>query len=254
MKKILEIAVDSAEGAIIAQANGADRLELCSGLELGGITPSTGLMQQVRNAVSIPIFALIRPRSGDFLYSQAEFETIIVDVLEAKRQNINGVVIGFLTENGAIDIEKTKSICKLAYPMEVTFHRAFDLCKDPMAALEQIFEAGCNRLLTSGQASSALDGVDLISKLVLQAKRRIAILAGAGVRPNNVKEIIEQSGVFEVHTTAKAMVESGMKYRKSGVNMGNNSFNEFSIAAVDGEMVKKMREIIDKISLLSDIN
>lgn len=247
MRTTLEIAVESVDGALIAQKNGADRLELCSALELGGLTPSFGLMCEIKKHISIPVFALIRPRSGDFLYSETEFETIVNDVLEAKKQGLDGVVIGFLNADGTIDVERTKTVCQHASPMKVTFHRAFDVCKNPYEALEQIVEAGCDRILTSGQKQTAIEGISLIQELVIQAQGRIAILAGSGVRANNVKEIIKKTGVMEVHTSAKTDKESNMSYRKPGVNMGSKFCNEFAIASVDGEMVKEIRTIIDGI-------
>ena len=247
MKRILETAVESVDGAMIAQQNGADRLELCSALELGGFTPSVGLIRAIKKHISIPVFALIRPRSGDFLYSETEFETIVNDVLEAKKQGLDGVVIGFLNSDGTIDVEKTKTVCQLAHPMAVTFHRAFDVCRNPMEAMEQIIVAGCHRILTSGQQQVALDGSSLIRDLVEKAQGRIIFLAGSGVRANNVKEIIEKTGAVEVHTSAKTDKQSNMSYRKQGVNMGSKYCNEFAVASVDGEMVREIREIIDGV-------
>lgn len=243
----LETAVESVDGAMIAQQNGADRLELCSALELGGLTPSVGLMQAIKKHISIPVFALIRPRSGDFLYSESEFETIVDDVLEAKKQGLEGVVVGFLNSDGTIDVDKTKTVCQLAHPMVVTFHRAFDVCSDPTEALEQIIEAGCQRILTSGQQQVAIEGSSLIRDLAEKAQGRIILMAGSGVRANNVKEILEKTGVMEVHTSAKTDKGSNMRYRKQGVNMGSKYCNEFSIASIDGEMVKEIRTIIDGI-------
>ncbi len=245
MKIKLETAVESVDGALIAQQYGANRLELCSALELGGLTPSVGLMSGIKKHISIPVFALIRPRSGDFLYSDLEFETIVGDVSEAKKQGLDGVVVGFLNSDGTVDVERTQSICKIASPMQVTFHRAFDVCKDPFVALEQIIEAGCHRILTSGQQQSAVDGIPLIKELVFRANNRITILAGAGVRAHNVKQIIQQTGVNEVHTSAKVANDSKMIYRKAEVNMGSQFCNEFAVASVDGQMVAEIRAIID---------
>jgi len=244
MSIIVEVAVESVDGALIAQQNGANRLELCSALELGGLTPSAGLMCAVKKNSSIPVFALIRPRSGDFLYSETEFETILNDVLEAKKQELDGVVIGFLNSDGTIDLNRTKKVCELAFPMKVTFHRAFDVCNNPYKALEDIIEAGCHRILTSGQAQTAFDGIITIQTLVEKAQNRIVILAGSGVRANNVMEIIEKGSVKEVHTSAKIQIDSKMTYRKQGVNMGSKAYNEFAIVTVDGKMVHKIRTII----------
>lgn len=245
MSIIVEVAVESVDGALIAQQNGADRLELCSALELGGLTPSAGLMCAVKKNSSIPVFALIRPRSGDFLYSETEFEAILNDVLEAKKQELDGVVIGFLNSDGTIDFNRTKKVCEFAFPMKVTFHRAFDVCNNPYKALEDIIEAGCHRILTSGQAQTASDGISTIHTLVEKAHNRIVILAGSGVRANNVMEIIEKGSVKEVHTSAKIQIDSKMTYRKQGVNMGSKAYNEFAIATVDGKMVHEIKTIID---------
>lgn len=245
MRKNLEIAIETVEGAMISEQNGADRIELCSALELGGLSPSVGLMKEVRDAVSIPIFALIRPRSGDFLYSKHEFKTIIEDVLEAKKQKLDGIVVGFLDETGNIDVPKIKTICELAFPLKVTFHRAFDRCINPILALEQIIDSGCVRILTSGQSINALEGAELISHLVKQANQRISIMAGAGVRANNVSEIVRKTGVFEVHSSARYFAESKMNYRNSGVSMGQKSGNEFLVPSVDANMVKEIRRILD---------
>lgn len=247
MKIKLEIPIESVDGALIAQQQGADRLELCAALELGGLTPSAGLMCEIKKHISIPVFALIRPRSGDFLYTETEFNTILSDVLEAKKQGLEGVVVGFLNADGAIDVERTKTVCKLAFPMEVTFHRAFDMCNNPQLALEQIIEAGCARILTSGQKQDALTGVSLIQNLVAKTKGRITIMAGSGVRTHNVKEIIEKTGVIEVHTSAKTTKKSAMSYRNPSVNMGSRHYDEFAIASVDEKMVEEIRKIIDEI-------
>ena len=247
MSILLEISVESLEGAKIAEQNGADRIELCSAIELGGLTPSWALMSLAKKYLSIPIFALIRPRSGDFLYSEDEFQTIIADIVQAKVLGLDGIVIGFLLPSGNIDIERTRKVCELAKPMQVTFNRAFDLCKDSCQGLEDIITAGCSKLLTSGQAENAEKGIAVIKKLVIQSNNRISIIAGAGVKAKNVNKIIAQTKVVEVHTTAKMKKESNMEFRKNGVSMGNNIVSEFSIPSIDKNIIKEIRKTINTL-------
>lgn len=216
----VEICIDSVEGAIAAQAGGAHRVELCDNLLEGGTTPSAGMIALTRQQLTIGLHVIIRPRGGDFCYSDLEFAVMKADVLQAKQLGADGVVIGLLNPNGTIDKERTAELIALARPLRVTFHRAFDMAVDPMQALEDLISLGVARVLTSGQESSALEGVDLIKALVQRAGDRIIVMAGGGVHERNLHKIVTQSGVQEVHLSARGPVESTMLYRNRHVFMG----------------------------------
>src|SRR5689334_18602967 len=195
----IEICVDSVEGAIAAERGGADRVELCDNLLEGGTTPSSGAIKLARRKIRIGLQVIIRPRGGDFLYSDLEIEVMAEDVQLAKTLGADGVVIGCLTATGDIDKARTRHLIELARPLNVTFHRAFDMCRDPRQALEDLIELGVDRVLTSGQESSVLEGLDLICQLHQQAKDRIIIMPGGGLTAQNIARIVQASGVTEVH-------------------------------------------------------
>ncbi len=196
---LFEACVDSVESALAAQEGGADRVELCADLLEGGVTPSAGIIQLTRRYLHIPIHVLIRPRGGDFCYSESEFEVIQRDIETAKQLGANAAVFGILNADGSVDKEHTAMLVALARPLSVTFHRAFDRTREPFQALETLIDLGIERLLTSGQAASALEGADLIRDLVQRAGSRITIMAGAGVNEQTVGKIVRQTGVKEVH-------------------------------------------------------
>jgi copper homeostasis protein len=191
IKEMLEIAVFNIESALLAVSAGADRLELCENPGEGGTTPSYGTLKIVREKVNIPVFPIIRVRGGDFLYSDDEYAVMKKDIELCKQLGFEGVVIGLLHADGSVDAERTKELVDIAYPMEVTFHRAFDRAADPLAAMETIINCGCHRILTSGQVPNAGDGKELIKQLIEQANDRIIIMPGSGVRSSNIKEIAE---------------------------------------------------------------
>jgi copper homeostasis protein len=220
MSIILEICVDSVEAALAAQEGGADRVELCANLLEGGTTPSAGTIQLARQSIDIDLNVIIRPRGGDFCYSAVEFEVMKLDIELAKKTGANGVVVGILKEDGSVDEERTRELVDLSRPMSVTFHRAFDMARDPYRALETLIELGVDRILTSGQESSALEGLDLITELVARAAGRIIIMPGGGITERNFKKILEQSGAEEVHVLASVDVESPMTYRNKSCFMG----------------------------------
>ncbi len=238
MSPILEICCGSLASAIAAQEGGAHRVELCANLYEGGTTPSHGTLELAREKLGIEINVLVRPRGSDFVYDENEMDIIRRDVIKCKELGIDGVVIGFLTPEGEIDTEKTAEIVELARPMSVTFHRAFDMCKDPYAALDELIEIGVDRMLTSGQVNMAPDGVDLIAELVRKAGDRIIIMPGAGLEVENIAEFHAKVGAKEYHSTLWDKVESVMEFRMPGVFMGGlPEIPEFTWMQTDPERV-----------------
>jgi copper homeostasis protein len=216
----IEICVDSVAGAMAAERGGADRVELCDNLLEGGTTPSGGCIKLAREQLRIGLQVIIRPRGGDFLYTPLEMGVIAEDVRLAKALGADGVVIGCLTADGHVDLERTRELVRLARPMNVTFHRAFDMSRDPKKALEDLIGLGIDRVLTSGQEASVLEGLDLICELQRQAAGRIIVMPGGGLTPRNIARIVQASGVTEVHLSARTGVESGMTFRNSRCFMG----------------------------------
>jgi len=237
---ILEIAVFSIEAALVALNAGANRVEFCENPTEGGTTPSYGSLATLSMLTDQPVFPIIRPRGGDFLYSQHEYESMKLDVLMVKKLNYPGLVLGILKADGTIDIERTKSLVDLASPMEVTFHRAFDRCKDPLNAIEDIISAGCKRILTSGQVPHAADSLPMIKKLIQKANNRIIIMPGSGVRSNNIKETMVVTGASEMHSSARKMFPSQMHY------FNEMMLEELSTTGVDAAEIKKMLEQINQ--------
>ena len=205
---IVEICANSVQSAINAEKGGADRIELCQNLNEGGTTPSYAAIKYCVEKLSLKTMVLVRPRPGDFCYNEAEYEAIKEDVLMCKNLGAHGVVVGFLDKNLDIDTKRTSEIVKLARPMEVTFHRAFDRCRDWHTALGQIIECGCDRILTSGQRKTALEGIDNLREIQRLAAGRIKILAGSGVNSQNVADLIHATGVGEVHSSCKHTIEN----------------------------------------------
>lgn len=214
---LLEIAAGSLDSALAAQAGGAARVELCGHLADGGVTPSHGLVAVARDRLAIPLHVLIRPRAGDFLYDEAELEVMLRDVEACVRLGCDGVVIGALDADGHVDRSLCRALVKAAGPLGVTFHRAFDAVHDPEAALEEVIALGCERVLTSGGRASALEGAEAIAARVRQAAGRTRVMAGAGIRPENVRELLARSGVEEVHASARVLRRSAMRWRNTGL-------------------------------------
>lgn len=239
MHRILEVCVESVEGAIAAQEGGADRIELCANLLEGGTTPSAGSIRQARRHLRIGMQVMIRPRGGDFCYSAIEFETMKLDIEAAKQQEADGVVIGILKADGAVDEPRTRQLISLARPMNVTFHRAFDMTGDPYRALETLIALGIDRILTSGQESSVWEGLDLISDLVCKAGDRIIIMPGGGIHERNFARIAQVSGAKELHVAALENVDGPMKYRNPRCFMGGELRPpEFSLLMTDSSRVR----------------
>jgi copper homeostasis protein len=196
---VLECVVETAAAAAAAERAGANRLELCVRLDLGGVTPPGDLIDAVLARVSIPVFVMVRPRGGDFVYTDTEFADALRDAIDARRRGAHGLVTGILHGNGRVDVARTRRLVESAGALPVTFHRAFDAVPDQRAALEDIAAAGARRVLTSGGAPTALDGADQLAALVRQAGERLTVLAGGGVRAHNVRTLLERTGVSEVH-------------------------------------------------------
>lgn len=242
----VEVCAYSLESCIAAQKGNANRIELCAGLYEGGTTPSFGLISQVRKQVDIDLFVMIRPRGGDFLYSHTELETMKADIDFVKKTGANGIVLGLLKKNGEVDLQKTKELVALAHPLKVTFHRAIDVAIEPIEAMEAIIEAGCERILTSGQKNKAFDGLTTIGQLVEKAQNRIEIMAGSGVNAENAKYFL-QKGVNALHLTGRSMRSSAMEYRKSDVSMCDlGGVPEFEIAFSDFTKINEVVEIVKK--------
>lgn len=246
MNIITEICVDSVESAVAAQAGGANRVELCDNLLEGGTTPSAGAISVARELLVIGLQVIIRPRGGDFLYSDIEFETMRRDIETAKRLGADGVVIGILTADGDIDVERTKRLVDLARPMSVTFHRAFDVARDPFAALDALIALGIDRVLTSGQEDSGIEGAELICELVRRAGDSITILGCGGLNERNIARFVAQTGVSEVHFTAFESVPSRMRFRNDRVRMGGSlSPPEYERSVAGSDIVRRVIERLE---------
>ena len=218
---VLEVAANSLDSALAAQAGGAGRIELCTALELGGLTPSHGEIALVREQVRLPLYVLIRPRAGDFLYSDGERATMRRDIEACAALGCDGVVLGALDADGDVDMEACSELVMAAGRMGVTFHRAFDLVREPMRALEDIVALGAERVLTSGGKPSALDGVPQIKACIERAGSRLTVMPGAGITPDNIARLAALTGARELHASAKRVLPSGMRYRVAdGLGMG----------------------------------
>lgn len=241
MKRIIEICANSAQSCVEAEMGGASRVELCAGIPEGGTTPSYGEIKTAQTLTStIDINVIIRPRGGDFLYTEAEVEAMLLDIELCKQLGVHGVVFGCLTSEGDIDVPLMRRLIEAAKPLSVTCHRAFDVCRDPFAALEQLIELGCDRILTSGQQSTAEKGIPLLKQLVERAGQRIIIMPGCGVREGNIARIEAETGAREFHTSARSVVHSQMRYRKEEVPMGSSAVtSEFETVQTDREKVKQ---------------
>jgi copper homeostasis protein len=244
----LEICVDSLESAIVAQTAGADRVELCNNLIEGGTTPGYGTIISVRNNLTIGLNVIIRPRGSDFLYTDPEFDIMRRDIEACGEAGADGIVIGILRNDGNIDIEWTSRLIEFARPMEVTFHRAFDMCLDPVTGLEDILLTGAERVLTSGQMNSAFEGADIIRNLVKQADNRIIIMVGGGINESNIASIAKTTGASEFHLTGRKVIDSEMIYRKSGISIGDPHWNTgFSRKVADPEKIANIINILNLI-------
>jgi copper homeostasis protein len=215
---LIEACVDSVPSALAAEAGGAGRVELCDNLIEGGTTPSAGTIAEAKARLRIPVFVMIRPRGGDFLYSDVEYDVMLRDVAHARALGADGLVLGLLDGSGAVDVERTRTIVEAARPLPVTFHRAFDVARDADEALTTLMSLGIERVLTSGQAPTASEGAELIARLVQRAAGRIGILPGCGIDETNVRELVTQTGAREVHVRGTSPIRSLMGFRNPRVS------------------------------------
>jgi len=248
MKFRLEICVDSVISAINAQNAGADRVELCDNLPEGGTTPSYGTILSARQNLSIGLNVIIRPRGGDFLYSDMEYDIMRRDIEICGENGVDGIVIGILRRDGSIDVERTQNLVSLARPMSVTFHRAFDMSADPETGLEDIISTGADRLLTSGQKNRASEGIELLAWLVRKAGNRIIIMPGGGLSKSNIASVARQSDAREFHLTGRKTIESEMIFTRDDISMGTYAgMQEYSRKVADSELIVSISDILRAI-------
>jgi len=247
MSYILEVCADSVQSAVAAQEGGADRIELCSGLVIGGLSPSPALFKQIRKYTDLKIRTLLRPRFGDFCYDDYEFQTLKEEVEMFRELGADGVVIGMLNPDGTLDMERMEVLVNAAGDIGITLHRAFDVCRDPYEALEQCASLGIDTILTSGQKSSAWEGRGLLAELAEQAAGRVEILAGAGVNPGVIEKLAGCTAVRAFHMSGKKVMDSRMEFRREGVPMGIPGFSEFEIWQTDREQVRRAVQVLQSL-------
>jgi copper homeostasis protein len=240
-KVLIEVCVDSVESALAAQEGGADRVELCDNLMEGGTTPSAGSIATARRLLGIKLHVIIRPRGGDFCYSDVEMAIMEHDIRVAKELGADGVVIGLLTPDGDVDVPRTRALVELARPLSVTFHRAFDVAREPFEALERLVELGVDRVLTTGQEPSVLEGLDLVVELVRRAGDRITIMPGSGAE-HRMARLVTATGAREFHVVGTRAVESPMRFRNERVFMGGTLRPpEYSRQSTDPAAIRRIR-------------
>jgi copper homeostasis protein len=245
----LEICVDSVESAVAAEAGGAQRVELCSGLIEGGLTPSVGLIRTVRSRIGIGVYVMIRPRGGDFLYSSEELAVMRDDILQVAQSGAEGVVLGVLTADGEVDVERTRALIQLARPMEVTFHRAIDMTRDLARSLESVIATGADRVLTSGGEPSAMQGSRRIRELVHRAQGRIKLMVGGGVRAEKVEQLVPATGAVEFHASLRSTQPSPVQYKVTNVHLGDASVDDYARSVVSSADVRMLREAMNNATL-----
>ena len=243
----LECCVDSVESAIAAKKGGADRIELCSALVIGGLSPSQALYWKIREQVDLPIRVLLRPRFGDFCYTDFEHEIIKEEIRSFRKLGADGIVIGTMKPDGTLNVEQMKKLIEEAQGMSVTLHRAFDMCKNPFMALEEARKLGINTILTSGQKNTCIDGVELLKELVEKAQGETEILVGGGVDASVLPVLAEKTKAKAYHMSGKISMESEMRYRKQDVSMGIASVSEYEIWRTSEKRVREARKILDEL-------
>ena len=242
---ILEICVDSLASAVAAEKGGAQRVELCSALSEGGITPSAGLITAVRETLRIPIYVMVRPRGGDFFYTLDELSIMRRDIEETKQRGVDGLVLGLLHKDGRIDVERTRELVDLARPLGVTFHRAIDWAPDLGLALEDVISTGAERVLTSGGMQTALQAANRIAEMVARAGSRIGVMVCGRIRKENVADIAEKTGATQFHASLRKQVPSPVTYRNPGLYMGDEGADECARYELLAEDVKALREALN---------
>lgn len=242
----LEICVDSVESAIAAEHGGAQRVELCSDLLEGGITPSAGLIAQVRRNIGIGVWVMIRPRGGDFCYTEREFELMQEEIGHVRPLGADGVVLGVLDQNAGVDVPRTRRLVELAQPLPVTFHRAIDMTPDLAAALEDVIATGATRVLTSGGAKDAMNGVNQIAQMVEIARERIVIMPGGGISPENIVAIAEATCATEFHSSARTALASPVRFRRQEIAMGAVEGREYERFIVREEDVRALLRTLER--------
>ena len=242
---LLEACVDSVESAIAAERGGADRLELCSALIIGGQSPTPALFDEVRQRVNLPIRVMVRPRFGDFLYSENEFAVMLKEAETWRERGADGIVMGILKPDGELDTARMRVIVQATPNVGYTLHRAFDLCKDPYEALESAIETGFDTVLTSGQAESCIKGATLLRRLNAQAAGRATILGGAGINASVIPELYAATGITCYHASGKTRLQSRMAFRREGVPMGLPGFSEFEIWQTDAENIRRIKQAME---------
>jgi copper homeostasis protein len=240
----LEIIAFTIEACSIIGQSGAHRIELCANPHEGGTTPSFGMIKAAREKTSIALFPIIRPRGGDFLYTDEEYTLMVEDIKLCRQIGCDGVVIGLMQKDGDIDVKRTAKLVELAYPMDVTFHRAFDRCRDPFEALEQLIEVGCQRILTSGQQPVAMQGAGLLTELVKTAGERITIMPGSGVRADNIAQLARATGAVEFHSSLRTVASTKMNFLHPSFKADKEAY---TYATVEGDAIRQLLEELRKI-------
>lgn len=247
-----EVCANSVKSCLAAQDGGAHRVELCAAIPEGGTTPSFGEIAIAREMLQIKLHVIIRPRSGDFLYSSLEIKSMLKDIEMCRKLNVDGVVLGVLNSSGNINVSAMNELMSASNGMSVTFHRAFDMSHDPHTALEQIINLGCDRLLTSGQRSTAEEGIPLLKKLNEQAGNRIILLAGSGVNETNIQKIASETDISEFHFSAREKQESQMAYRNPSVSMGGTvHINEYQNVYTSARKVNATIQALELLNMSS---
>ena len=243
---VLEICVDSVESAVAAERGGARRVELCSDLLEGGVTPSSGLIAQVRRRIGIGLFVMIRPRGGDFCYTGQEFEVMQQDIRQARDLGADGIIVGVLDQHARVDVDRTRQLVELASPLPVTFHRAIDMTPDPRAALEDVIKCGAKRVLTSGGAAKVTEGLAVVSCMVQIAKGRIMVMPGGGITPETIASVAEATGATEFHASLRTARPSPVEFRRQDVHMGEVRDREYLRFVVEEENVRALSQALQR--------
>ena len=237
----IEVCANSVESALNAQNAGADRVELCAGMPEGGTTPSIGQIMMARELLTrTKLHVIIRPRGGDFLYTDLEVQTMIKDIQAAKELQVDGIVIGCLTANGDVDVKQMEHLMREADGLSVTFHRAFDMCRNPHQTLQEIIALGCDRILTSGQQPTAVQGIPMLKQLQMEADEHIIIMPGCGINPSNIQQIANETGTKEFHLSGRTNVNSRMRFRNPNVSMGGTvHIDEYVQQVTDEDIIRE---------------